>query len=203
MLSCVNASWCNWLCSIRSTLIGLRYRSLCREQNWSLKQTVYGCRWYALLNKPASKAPEKYRGELELLVSFHVHSMSTSQLTLSRSSAGKTGLKGLTQHVGTSCSPLRHCQWSCGGYVINPVYLSVSKITAKVVSRLLSLKLGIVIGPINGKNSLTVCTDDLELPDTDYGPLIQFRRRTEHFMRFIVKLLTQLPAADFRLRNDL
>jgi len=67
----------------------------------NLPAAVCSCRWYALLKKSSSKAPEKYRGELELLVSFHVHSLAASQLTLSRSS-GKAGLKGFAQQVGMS-----------------------------------------------------------------------------------------------------
>ena len=42
------------------------------------------CRWYPLKNKPGAKKAEKYRGEIEVKVTFVVQSMSSSDMNISK-----------------------------------------------------------------------------------------------------------------------
>jgi len=46
------------------------------------------------MNKPGSKSTEQYRGEIEVVVSFNVKSLSSSQLTLNNQAFKSTSVTG-------------------------------------------------------------------------------------------------------------
>ena len=62
-------------------------------------------RWYALRNKTSSKKAEKYRGEIEVKVTFIVQSVSSSHTSLNKAHSVKgfkrsSSIKTLAHSVG-------------------------------------------------------------------------------------------------------
>ena len=64
-------------------------------------------RWYSLKSKPGKK-DEKYRGEIEVKVTFIVQSKSENQSSMKISRAGS--IKHLASSVGTLCDYINRCR---------------------------------------------------------------------------------------------